>query len=132
MGVTFAIIAIAVAVLTRNEANEPPIARYYGCYAALGGPKIEIMKTTLVVLQPEPIKVSSSLENVKGWKFGIDRWLEIRIQGNHFQISATGTNGQWLPLSYGEQATGQAPQFPLYNREGNLAVTYRRIGDRCS
>ena len=90
------------------------------------------MKTTLVVLQPEPIKASSSLEDVKGWKFGVDRLLEVRVRGDHFQIVAAGTNGQYLPLSYGEQATGQVPQFKLYDPDQKMSVTYRRNADHCS
>ena len=129
--VVLAIVGIVLALTAKPIKMVPPV-NFYGCYTALGGPKIEILKTTLVVLQAEPIKASSSLKNLKGWKFEIDRWLEIRGQGDRFEIAVTNTNGQYLPLSYEEQATGQVPQFPLYNREGNLVVTYRRTGDRCN
>ena len=132
VGVTFAIIAIAVAVLTWNEANEPPIARYYGCYAAYGGPDIAIDKITLTVLQAEPIKISSKLEYEEGWKFGIDRWLEVRVRKDRFEVVPIGTGGEYLNLSYGEQATGPVPQFTLYDPDQKLSVTYRRIADHCS
>lgn len=130
--ITFGIIGIAVAVLNRNEARLPPIAHYYGCYASPGGPDIAIDKITLSVLQAEPIKISSQLEDVKGWKFGIDRWLKVRMRKDRFDIVAIGTGGELLPLSYDEQANGKVPQFKLYDPDQKVAVIYRRVADHCS
>jgi hypothetical protein len=90
------------------------------------------MKTTLVVLQSEPIKISSKLEYEEGWKFGIDRWLKVRMRKDRFDIVAIGTGGELLPLSYDELANSKVPQFKLYDPVQKVAVIYRRVADHCS
>ncbi|WP_309623053.1 hypothetical protein [Novosphingobium sp.] len=109
-----------------------PPTDLYGCYAARGGPDIEITPTTLTVLQPSQIRITSRLAYHKGWAFDIDHWLDVRIQSpDRFEIEATWPNGEHIFLAPEGEFAPPIGQFKLYSRKDSLAVIYRKIGDSC-
>ena len=133
ISIMFGIVGIAAVLFYQKKVSIPPRNDLYGCYEARGGPDIEISPTTLTVRQPMQIRIASKLIYIKGWSFEIGHWLEVRpLSADRFEIAATWPDGEYLRLVPEGAIAPPIAQFTLYSRTSNLAVVYRKTGQRCS